>query len=175
MIEEAARRRAFQDFATTELNKSAAIGQVSKTLKRMEDSVQDTCPGQAVNGDHGQLAVEDRTKAEAFVRTYALVSKHHRLRQRDRMVKAELREAKKRPCDCDGYKTESCQPFTRQELVDQLRKLKAKKAPGPDDICAEQLQHLGQSAQDAVLALVNKSWLTAEAPPPGEGQTSSPS
>ncbi|KAF0304736.1 RNA-directed DNA polymerase from mobile element jockey [Amphibalanus amphitrite] len=42
----------------------------------MEGGVQSTAPGQAINGDRGREAVEDRSKAEAFVATYAAVSKH---------------------------------------------------------------------------------------------------
>ena len=31
-------------------------------LRKMEGAVLDTCPGQAVSGDRGQLVVEDRSK-----------------------------------------------------------------------------------------------------------------
>ena len=83
-VEAAARHRAFREFASTELNRPAALGRVTKILRRMEGAVADACPGQAVNGDRGQLVAEDRDKAEAFARTYALVSCHTRLRRRDR-------------------------------------------------------------------------------------------
>ena len=51
------------------MNRPAALGRVTKTLRKMEGVVQDTCPGQSVSGDRGQLVVEDRSKAEALVRT----------------------------------------------------------------------------------------------------------
>ncbi|KAF0302132.1 putative RNA-directed DNA polymerase from transposon BS [Amphibalanus amphitrite] len=69
--ESTARRKAFQDFASNELNRTTSIGKVSKILKKMEGAVQSACPGQAINGDRGQLAVEDRAKAEAFISSYA--------------------------------------------------------------------------------------------------------
>ncbi|KAF0304735.1 putative RNA-directed DNA polymerase from transposon BS [Amphibalanus amphitrite] len=132
-VEADARRRAFQDFASTELNRRAALGRVTKILRKMEGAVTDTCPGQAINGDRGQLVAEDRAKAEAFVRTYANVSSHTRHRRRDRSVKADLRVVKTRPCSCAGQRDGACQPFSRQEMRTQLSKLKMKKAPGADD------------------------------------------
>ena len=59
-VEAAARHRAFREFASTELNRPAALGRVTKILRRMEGAVADACPGQAVNGDRGQLVAENR-------------------------------------------------------------------------------------------------------------------
>ncbi|KAF0297157.1 putative RNA-directed DNA polymerase from transposon BS [Amphibalanus amphitrite] len=118
----------------------------------------------AINGDRGQLVAEDRAKAEAFVRTYANVSSHTRHRRRDRSVKADLRVVKTRPCSCAGQRDGACQPFSRQEMRTQLSKLKMKKAPGADDVCAEHLKHLGPVAQAALLHVINKSWSSAEVP-----------
>ena len=49
-VEVSARQRAFRDFATAELNRPAAIGRVTKILRRMKGAVANACPGQAVNG-----------------------------------------------------------------------------------------------------------------------------
>ena len=38
-----------------------------------------------------------------------------------------------------------------------MANLKGGKAPGPDDICAEQLQHLGPGAKITLLQLLNLS------------------
>ena len=162
--EAAAQQRSFRDLATNELNKPAAIGRVSKILKKMEGAVQSACPGQAVNGDRGQLAVEDRTKAEAFITCYANVSKNVRLRHRDRTIKAEIKEARARGCCCKGQKTQACQPFSRHEMTVQIKNLHLRKAPGPDEICTEHLVHQGPVAQEAVLVLINKSWESAVVP-----------
>ena len=163
-VEAAARYRAFREFASTELNRPAALGRVTKILRRMEGAVADACPGQAVNGDRGQLVAEDRDKAEAFVRTYALISCHTRLRRRDRTIKAELNREKKRPCVCSDQRTGACQPFCRQEMLDQLRKMRLRRAPGVYGVCAEHLRHLGPAAQDALLLLINRSWSSADVP-----------
>ena len=163
-VEVAARQRSFRDLASTELNRPQALGRVTKMLRKMEGAVLDTCPGQAVSGDRGQLVAEDRSKAEAFVRTYASVSRHTRHQKRDRTVKAELKRARARPCTCDGQRSDACQPFSSQEMLDQLRRMKAKKTPGMDGVCTEHLLHLGPLAQDALLRLFNMSWHSAEVP-----------
>ena len=46
-----------------------------------------------LNGNRGQLAVEDHAKAEAFARNYAHFSRNVRLRHRDRAIKAQIKEA----------------------------------------------------------------------------------
>ena len=163
-VEEDARRRTFRDFVSTELNRPAALGRVTKILRRMEGATADVCPGQAINGDRGQLVAEDRVKAEAFARTYASVSSHTRHRRRDRAVKAQLKTVLAAPCSCAGRRSGACQPFSKQELEDQLRKLKNRKAPGPDDVCAEHLKHLGPAAQGALLRLINRSWSSGAVP-----------
>ena len=94
----ATQQRSFRDLATNELNKPAAIGRVSKILKKMKGAVQRACPGQAVKGDLGQLAVGDRTKAEAFITCYDNDSKNVQLCHRDGTIKAEIKEARARGC-----------------------------------------------------------------------------
>ena len=133
-------------------------------LEKMEGAVQSASPRQAVNGDRGQLAMEDRTKAEAFITCYANVSKNVRLLHRDRETKAEIKEARAQGCCCAGQKTEVCQPFSEEELTAQLKKMHLRKAPGPDEICTEHLVHLDPKAQEVVLRLINRSWESAVVP-----------
>ncbi|KAF0299401.1 putative RNA-directed DNA polymerase from transposon BS [Amphibalanus amphitrite] len=64
----------------------------------MEGAAQTFAPGQAVNGDRGREAVGDRSKAEAFVSTYAAVSKHVRRKKWDKLTKAELKRLRRAPC-----------------------------------------------------------------------------
>ena len=75
-VEEEAKRRAFRNFASEELNKPASIGRVHKILRKMEGAEQ-AAPGQAL-GDHGRRAVEDLEKAEAFAKMHANVSRQVR-------------------------------------------------------------------------------------------------
>ena len=49
-------------------------------------------------------------------------------------------------------------------MLDQLRKMKLRRAPGVDGVCDEHLRHLGPAAQDALLLLINRSWSSADVP-----------
>ena len=55
-------------------------------------------------------------------------------------------------------------PFTHHELQSALRKLKTKKAPGPDGISNEMLAHLGSAAVDKLLEIFNLSWQEGTVP-----------
>ena len=57
----------------------------------------------------------------------------------------------------NGSRSEACSLFTPSEMDAQLRNLKCGKAPGPDDICAEELLHLGPGAKTTQLHLRNLS------------------
>ena len=51
-----------------------------------------------------------------------------------------------------------------QELESQLCNMKNRKAPGPDDICAEQLRRLGPGAKTVPLRLMNLTWTSGQVP-----------
>ncbi|KAF0287890.1 RNA-directed DNA polymerase from mobile element jockey [Amphibalanus amphitrite] len=157
-----AKSRAFQKFASEELNRPTSIGRVHKILRKMEEAVE-IPPGQAL-GDHGRCAVEDRDKTEAFNRTYANVSRQVRAKRQDTKTKAELRTLNGRECQCGGARSGVCSPFSLQELEAQLPNMKCRKAPGPDDICAEHLRHLGPVAKAALLRLMNQTWASGLTP-----------
>ena len=161
-IEEEAKKRALRSFASEELNRPANLGRVHKILRKMEGAEQ-AAPGQAL-GDHGRRAVEDRDKAEAFARTYANVSRQVRIKLVDRRTKAELKTRLAETCSCGGARSETCCLFTPQELDAQLLNMKCGKAPGPDDICAEHLRHLGPVFKTTLLRLLNLSWSTGQVP-----------
>ena len=117
-----------------------------------------------INGDRGQLLAEDRVKANAFVRTYAEVSKNVCRKKYDRETKIDIRRLTSTPCRCGGHRTDECQAYSKKELEDQLHNIKLKKAPGPDQVCAEHLRHLGPTARRALLHLLNGSWTTLRVP-----------
>ena len=87
--------------------------------------------------------MQGRSKAEAFVRTYASVSRHTRHRKRDRAVKEDLKRAGAQPCTCAGQRSEACQPFSKWEMLDQVKRMKVEEVPGADGVCTEYLLHLG--------------------------------
>ena len=122
-VEVAARQRVFRDFATTELNRPATLGRVTKILRRMEGAVANACPGQAGTCERGQSAAEARDKAETFARMHASVSSHTRVRRRVRGVKLALKTERTPLCVCGGHRSGACQPFSRQEMMNQLCEL----------------------------------------------------
>lgn len=77
-------------------------------------------------------------------------------------MKTQLKNVLARPCLCAGQRSGACQLFSKEEMLDQLRKLKTKKASGPDDVCAEHKHFL--AAQDALLHQINASWSSATVP-----------
>ena len=103
-------------------------------------------------------------KAKAFAKTYANVSRQVRNKLQDRKMKKELKTRLSQPCMCGGARSETCTPFTLAELDAQPRYLKCGKAPGPDDICSEQVLHLGPGARTTLLQLLNLSWSTGQVP-----------
>ena len=87
-----------------------------------DDGERSACPGEAVNGERDKSVAEDRDKAEVVVCMYASVGSNTRVRRRDRNVGIG------QPCVCGGHRSGTFQPFSRQEMSNQLRKLKLKRA-----------------------------------------------
>ena len=54
--------------------------------------------------------------------------------------------------------------LTLRELEEALKKMKQKKAPGPDGITNEMLKHLGPGAKRTLLRINNQSWSTGTVP-----------
>ena len=50
-------------------------------------------------------------------------------------------------------------PFSTKELKDALKKMKTRKAPGPDGITGEMLEHFGACSRAVLLKIFNHSWI----------------
>lgn len=158
-------RDRFREVASSELNRRASLGKVTRLLKKWENATDDEHrDGQAMQ-HNGRLLVKDEEKAEAFCATYAWVSRSIRSPKIDRQAKAERRRLTPAVCrECDGRRHGCCSPFTEEELVRQLQRLKLKKTPGPDGISNEMLRHLGPVSRAALLLVINTSWRSGEVP-----------
>ena len=55
-------------------------------------------------------------------------------------------------------------PFSTKELKGALKKMKTKKAPGPDEITVEMLKHLGACSRPVLLKIFNHSWIKGVVP-----------
>ena len=163
-VERSATQTHFRTFVEDNLNQPASLGRVTKILKKWEGAGDEHQPGQAMRVG-GRLLVTDREKAQAFCATYAHVSRQVRSAKVDRACKRRLQELRTPRClACENRRTGCCSEFTEDELVQQLRHLQQKKAPGPDGVSNEHLQHLGPIARRALLELINASWMEGAVP-----------
>ena len=55
-------------------------------------------------------------------------------------------------------------PFSMKELKDALKKVKTRKAPGPDGITGKTLKHLGACSRTVLLKIFNHSWMKRVVP-----------
>ena len=55
-------------------------------------------------------------------------------------------------------------PFSMKELKDVLKKVKRRKARGPDEIVGEMLKHLGACSRAVLLKIFNHSWMKGVVP-----------
>eukprot|EP00756_Hemistasia_phaeocysticola_P006787 Hpha_TRINITY_DN13991_c0_g2::TRINITY_DN13991_c0_g2_i1::g.35812::m.35812 len=126
---------------------------------------------------------EDRIKAEAFIKTFASVSRarpgagHHPNRSRI------LEDLRSRCQCCRGARTGACAPFTRAELSCALSSLREGKASGsasipssryngdrkkglqvPGYIPNEFLVHMPEEVSEQLRSIFNESWMTHEVP-----------
>ena len=104
--------------------------------------------------------ISDFRKAEVFNKSFASVSKADRRTQQDRALAKKLLEKEK----TETQETVFVDPLTPSEFSSALRKLKRKKAPGPDKIHNEMLTNLGPKGKEFLLALYNKTWTTGQLP-----------
>ena len=164
-VERRVTRRHFREFVSSTLNKPANIGRIHKTLKKWERCSDDEFRDGQTMMDNGRLLVTDRAKAQTFVREYAWVSRQVRHPKLDRAARRKLSQPELRSCqECGGRRCAACAPFNIATLVRELSRLQLKKAPGPDGLSNEMLRHLGPVARGALLAIINRSWHTAEVP-----------
>ena len=147
--------RAFRTFATEKIIKPAKIERIQKLYGRWEAELEKAPPSQVLE-DHGRRAVDDRDKAEVFVKTYANVSRQVRNKLQDRITKEELKSCLSEPCMPGGYRSNVCSLLTPTELNAQQHSLKCKKAPGPDDVCGE-LLFLGPGTGTTFFQFLNLS------------------
>lgn len=152
----------FRDFVGSTLNRPASLGRVAKILKKWEGAPDDHRPGEAME-DGDRLLATDAEKAAAFNRTYAFVSRQVRDRKLDRMAKRTVLQHN--TCTtCGDARLGCCGAFSMEELNCQLQRCQLRKSPGPDELTAEHLRHLGPIARRTLLRLLNLSWLEGAVP-----------
>ena len=111
--------------------------------------------------DKGTSIITDQKKAEHINRAFAVVSRAGKLTDQDKARLKELKQKEKSPNTNISLFEDN---FTKCELKQVLRKIKLKKAPGPDKIHGEMLKRLGAAGKDVLLKLINSTWKKGQIP-----------
>ena len=117
-----------------------------------------------------ETATSDFRKSEIFNKSFAAVSKADKKTTLDRGLEKVLQE-KERKTTRDSTFLEQ---LTASELSTAMKKLKKKKAPGPDKIHNEMLINLGEKGKEILLGLFNKTWESGQIPKPWKLATINP-
>ena len=98
--------------------------------------------------------------ANGFASYYSTSQKKtHHIRHQDRIIKKLLVDKAKEPLTTNTPEYRIFNDnFTTCELDNAINQLKYKKSPGPDNIFAEFLHHMGNNAQSTILQLFNQIW-----------------
>ena len=105
--------------------------------------------------------IDDQKKAEKMNLHFASISNACKLSDQDKADIKELKEKEKAPSANQAIFEET---FTLAELNRAMRKLKKRKAPGPDKLHNEMLIKLEKTGKQAILRLINHSWSTGVIP-----------
>ena len=103
--------------------------------------------------ENGKVLTEKQA-ADKFAESYAKESNITVSAEQQREARREQRE---RPTDRATVEPMK-KPITLHELNSALKRLKAKKSPGPDGVSNEMLTHLGSAAVYKLLEVFNSSW-----------------
>ena len=103
----------------------------------------------------GQLLVEDQKRANEHNKFFASISRADKLSANDKRLIEELKAEESTPGP--NIKTFE-EELTMTEFNKALKKLKARKSPGPDKIHNEMLRHLGIPGKKVLLSFINKTW-----------------
>ena len=127
-------------------------------IKSINGSPDATSTGEVMK-HKGRIISSNNRKANIFSSHYAEVSKLNFTKEE----RAVNREAK-RMLNSSSVDSKECRPFTMSELKTAIRKMKARGAPGADDIPPSFIKALGPIALSILLDLYNDSYDGAEIP-----------
>ena len=113
-----------------------------------------------VNTLDGKI-VDDKGKAHAHNKFFAMVNKSSKLNEADKELLKELHSKEKAPrANEEAFETD----FTHREMKKALKKLKHRKAPGPDGLHNEMLKRLGTEGKKVLLEYINITWRKGNLP-----------
>ena len=104
--------------------------------------------------------VTGRQAANAIAGSYQEDCITNVTQERKREVRRQTKELQKKASHIKAMEGE----LTMQELRSSIKKLKSKKAPGPDGVMNDMLRHLGSVAMNVLLRIFNQSWKQGRVP-----------
>ena len=108
-----------------------------------------------------KLIADNRKKANAFNKHFATVNKKMKRNHLDRALKKILKKKEKAArANIKIFEAD----FTPEELQTEMKKLKMRKSPGPDEISNEMIRNLGTRSQQVLLAFINRTWREGKLP-----------
>ena len=152
-----ARRKSWHE-KTASLNLEKDSSKLWKLTRQLNDEGGHKRGTTAVEEDDSLLT--GKHAANKFADNYEDVSNIQVNGERKREARREERE--RRSDTAREEVMETC--LTLNELQTALKKLKAKKSPGPDHITNEMLTHLGGHAAKTLLSIFNLSWREGRLP-----------
>ena len=109
----------------------------------------------------GRLIANNQKKANIFNKHFASVNKRVRRKHLDKALQKILKKKEKAAkANIKIFETD----FTIDEMNAEIKKLKARKSPGPDGITNEMITNLGTVSKSVLLAFINKTWREGKLP-----------
>ena len=124
-----------------------------KLLHNLEGKKKRSNP-KAWQTEKGEI-VSDKRKATILNTHFASVNRKQRRKRLDKGIHRILKQKEKRRNTVHEVFNKN---FTSGELELALKKLKQRKAPGPDKITNEMLLHLGSKGKRKILEFINRTW-----------------
>ena len=148
-----ATRRSWHE-KTASLNMEKDMQGLWKLTKTLNDD--NPARGKTVLEVNNQLSTEKRA-ANDFADLYRKESTTNITAARKQQVREETRNSLLSTPDGTNLHPMTA-PFSMKELNNALRRVKTKRAPGPDGITGEMLKRLGPTSKKVLLCIFNQSW-----------------
>ena len=145
--------------AVTDAKDSSQLWSIIKSLNGSPCS---NSPNEAMKHKKKTIT-SNQKKADIFAKHYASVSRL-KFSKTDKITNLQLKKVLKEAAVYDETSTDSCKPFSLDELKAAISQMKAKGACGPDNISPTSLKALGEHAPNELLSIFNDSFLNGICP-----------
>ena len=117
--------------------------------------------GQKITLEEEGKTLTGKRAANTFAKNYAKESDTNIPQYLQKEIRKEEKDRRR---NCGQVHEAMEHKITMPELLKAIKKLKKKKSPGPDNITNEMIQHLGNTALQKLLHIINLSWSSGQVP-----------